>query len=65
MWLSSFPDFLVSPPHTLPLPDYQQFTSRKKNKEPVAIHIPPDQYPALPASRDFFMWAERLRNGGE
>ena len=30
MWLSSFPDFLVSPPHTLPLPAYQQFTSRKE-----------------------------------
>lgn len=53
----------------LPTPYPFRITSslpaEKKNKEPVAIHIPPDQYPALPASRDFFMWAERPRNGGE
>ena len=30
MWFPSFPDFLVPPSHTLPLPDYQQFTSRKE-----------------------------------
>ena len=55
MWLSSFPIFWFPLPTPYPFRITSSFTSRKKNKEPVAIHIPPDQYPALPASRDFFM----------
>lgn len=33
------PFSFVPPSHTLPPQDYQQFTSRKKNKGSVAIHI--------------------------
>ena len=33
------PFSFVPPSHTLPSQDYQQFTSRKKNKGNVAIHI--------------------------
>lgn len=32
------PFSFVPPSHTLPPQDYQQFTSRKKNKGSVAIH---------------------------
>lgn len=39
MPMCGYPVFPVSPPHTLPLPVYQQITSRKDNKEPVAIHF--------------------------
>ena len=65
MWISSFPIFWFPLPTPYPFRITSSLPAEKKNKEPVAIHIPPDQYPALPASRDFFMWAERLRNGGE
>ena len=57
-FLCGFPVFLI---FWFPLPTPYPFRitsslpAEKKNKEPVAIHIPPDQYPALPASRDFFM----------
>lgn len=61
----AFPIFWFPLPIPYPFRITSSLPAEKKNKEPVAIHIPPDQYPALPASRDFFMWAERLRNGGE
>ena len=64
-FLLRFPVYLFPLPTPYPFRITSSLPAEKKNKEPVAIHIPPDQYPALPASRDFFMWAERLRNGGE
>ena len=53
LWFPFFRAFRFPLPTPYPFRITSSLPAEKKNKEPVAIHIPPDQYPALPASRDF------------